>query len=57
MISITIKEEAFKYALSGLSEGSHSITVKAWDNFNNSSEKTISFQVVTGGKFVLRNLN
>jgi hypothetical protein len=44
------------YALSGLSEGSHSVTVKAWDNFNNSSEKTISFRVVTGGKFVLRNL-
>jgi hypothetical protein len=44
------------YALSGLSEGSHYVTVKAWDNFNNSSEKTISFRVVTGGKFVLRNL-
>jgi hypothetical protein len=44
------------YALSGLSEGSHSVTVKAWDNLNNSSEKTISFRVVKGGKFVLRNL-
>jgi hypothetical protein len=44
------------YALSGLSEGSHSVTVKAWDNLNNSSEKTISFRVVTGGEFVLRNL-
>jgi hypothetical protein len=44
------------YALSGLSEGLHSVTVKAWDNFNNSSEKTISFRVVTGGKFVLWNL-
>ncbi|MGD0754839.1 MAG: type IX secretion system sortase PorU [Bacteroidales bacterium] len=47
---------SIKYTLSGLSEGSHSITVKAWDNFNNSSEKTITFQVVTGGKFLLRNL-
>jgi hypothetical protein len=44
------------YDLSGLAEGSHSLTVKAWDNFNNSSEKTISFQVVSGNKFVLRNL-
>jgi hypothetical protein len=44
------------YDLSGLTEGSHSLTVKAWDNFNNSSQKTISFQVVTGEKFVLRNL-
>jgi len=47
---------SIKYYLSGLSEGNHSVTVKAWDNFNNSSEKTISFQVVTGGRFVLRNL-
>ena len=45
-----------KYSLSGLSEGYHTITVKAWDNFNNSSEKTISFQVVTGEKFLVRNL-
>lgn len=44
------------YDLSGLTEGNHSLTVKAWDNFNNSSEKTISFQVVTGVKFELRNL-
>jgi hypothetical protein len=47
---------SIKYTLSGLSEGNHSITVKAWDNFNNSSEKTITFQVVAGGKFLLRNL-
>ncbi len=44
------------YPLSGLSEGNHSLTLKAWDNFNNSSEKTISFLVVTGEKFILRNL-
>jgi hypothetical protein len=44
------------YNLSGLNPGSHSLTVKAWDNFNNSSEKSISFQVVTGEKFVLKNL-
>lgn len=44
------------YDLSGLTVGNHSLTVKAWDNFNNSSEKTISFQVITGGKFVIKNL-
>ena len=44
-----------KYDLYGLSEGFHYLTVKAWDNFNNSSEKTISFQV-TEHKFILRNL-
>ena len=42
------------YDLSGLTEGIHYLTVKAWDNFNNSSEKTISFEVETGDKFVLR---
>ena len=44
------------YDLSGLSGGSHSITVKAWDNYNNSSEKSLIFLVETGGKFILKNL-
>jgi hypothetical protein len=44
------------YNLIGLTAGSHSLTVKAWDNFNNSSEKSISFQVLSGGKFTLKNL-
>jgi len=44
------------YDLSGLSEGSHSLTLKAWDNFNNSSEKSILFHVEPDGKFVLKNL-
>jgi hypothetical protein len=44
------------YGLSGLTGGSHSLTVKAWDNFNNSSEKTIQFLIETENKFVLKNL-
>ena len=44
------------YSLSGLTAGSHSLTVKAWDNFNNSSEKSILFQVLSGEKFILKNL-
>ena len=43
------------YDMSGLTEGFHYLTVKAWDNFNNSSEKTISFRVAEQ-KFMLRNL-
>ncbi len=35
-----------KYKLSQLTEGMHTITVKAWDVFNNSSEATITFEVV-----------
>lgn len=44
------------YDLSGLVKGRHTITVKAWDNFNNSSEESIIFLVEEEGKFVLRNL-
>ncbi len=44
------------YTLSELSKGSHTITVKAWDNFNNSSEQSIQFFVETGDKFILKNL-
>ena len=44
------------YNLSGLTKGSHNLTVKAWDNYNNSSEATLLFLVETGGKFALRNL-
>lgn len=44
------------YPLVGLSGGSHSLTVKAWDNYNNSSEKSILFLVETGKKFLLKNL-
>ena len=33
------------YRLSQLPEGMHTITIKAWDVFNNSSEATISFEV------------
>lgn len=44
------------YSLSGLTEGSHSLTLKAWDIYNNSAEKTILFQVVPGEEFQLKNL-
>jgi len=44
------------YDLSDLSQGSHNLTLKAWDNYNNSSEKTINFIVGEGNKFILKNL-
>lgn len=44
------------YKLSDLDEGSHTFTLRAWDNFNNSSEETISFIVGSGDKFILRNI-
>jgi hypothetical protein len=44
------------YNLSDLKEGSHYITLKAWDNYNNSSEESIMFFVEDEGKFILKNL-
>ena len=44
------------YNISGLGEGIHSITVKAWDNYNNSSEKSVAFLVKSGDVFILKNL-
>ncbi len=44
------------YDLAGLSEGPHSLTLKAWDNFNNSSVSTINFVVESGSKFMITNL-
>lgn len=38
------------YALSNLSNGHHTLKLKVWDVFNNSSEKTISFNVMSGLK-------
>lgn len=44
------------FDLTGLSEGNHSLTLKAWDNYNNSSLETITFIVETDGKFIINNL-
>lgn len=44
------------YDFSGLTSGNHSLTLKAWDNYNNSSEESIIFLVDDGEKFILKNL-
>jgi len=44
------------YNLSDLDKGSHTLTLKAWDNFNNSSEETLLFLVESEDKFILENL-
>ena len=38
------------YGLSDLSNGHHTLKLKVWDVFNNSSEKTITFNVMSGLK-------
>ena len=44
------------YPVGYLGGGDHSITLKAWDNFNNSSEATLNFVVRTEEGFILNNL-
>jgi hypothetical protein len=44
------------YGFSNLTRGNHILTLKAWDNFNNSSEKSISFFVQDGDRLILNNL-
>lgn len=44
------------YQFRDLTEGAHSVTVKAWDNFNNSSEETLHFIVRNKEGFILSNL-
>jgi len=44
------------FPLSNLNPGTHTLTLKAWDVFNNSSEATISFVVVNSAEMVLENL-
>jgi hypothetical protein len=42
-----------KFPLRDLSEGKHSITLKVWDVFNNSSEATITFFVINENNFTI----
>ncbi len=44
------------FDLMSMSNGSHSVTVRAWDNYNNSSEETLLFLVGSDDKFILTNL-
>jgi hypothetical protein len=39
-----------------LEEGEHTITVRAWDSYNNSVKESITFVVVGSNSFVMRNL-
>ncbi len=47
---------SIRYLLSELPEGRHTLTLKAWDNANNSSEKTIEFNVVSEKDIKIENL-
>lgn len=40
--------------LGNLAEGRHSITIKAWDVYNNPSEKTLFFNIAEGGTLTVK---
>jgi hypothetical protein len=44
------------YRLGPFANGIHTLTLKAWDVLNNSSEKTIEFEVNVGARLALSNL-
>lgn len=50
------KSGRITYPLSHLSEGPHTISLKVWDIYNNSTTATLNFTVVSSGNFVIENL-
>ncbi len=52
----TFKSGMISYPLSSLSDGPHHVSVKVWDVYNNSSDASIEFIVVSSGEFALQHL-
>lgn len=51
------KSGVVNYNFSALPEGPHTLTLKAWDVFNNSSESTINFEVLKNLQLTITSLN
>ena len=45
-----------RFPINNLTEGTHTLTIKAWDILNNSSETTITFEVVSSTKGIIKNV-
>lgn len=52
----TFKSGEISYPLSSLSDGPHQITVKVWDVYNNSTDASIDFVVVSSVEFAFQHL-
>lgn len=50
------KSGVVRYPLKGLSSGQHQISLKVWDNCNNSSEDVLNFYVTDGNKIIIEGL-
>jgi hypothetical protein len=53
----TYKEGWIEFPLTNLTKGPHSITLKAWDTYNNSSESRINFTVADPNSIVIYELS
>jgi hypothetical protein len=47
---------SLQYPMNNLTEGWHSLRVKVWDVFNNSTEATLEFRVIPGDELIITNL-
>lgn len=52
----TYQSGRIEYRLPALEAGQHTLTLKVWDIYNNSSTKTITFEVATSNNLVLENV-
>jgi hypothetical protein len=52
----TFRSGSVFYPYTNLQDGQHTISLKAWDVYNNSSQATIEFVVVSSDKLTLQNL-
>lgn len=50
------KEGSIRFPLAGLSAGEHTLTIRAWDTYNNSSTIRIKFRVVPKATLAVENL-
>jgi len=52
----TYQSGSVRYPIQDLTEGTHTLTLKVWDIYNNSSSKTLSFEVASSSDLVLENV-
>jgi len=52
----TYKKGYVNFPMTGLSDGIHTLNVKAWDVFNNSGEGKVIFEVLNGKVVKIRNI-
>lgn len=52
----TPKGGSLEYSLPSLSPGKHTITLRAWDSYNNPSQKRVEFTVISSDRLVITEL-